>query len=189
MTTRPSAVSAYRLPCARPASEIWRTYCVTPAPASLHRGPVEHAVGHDLPFASLRLPQKLATAPLVLLLRVVDLAGDRVEIAQCLELRDKGVARERSLDLLEARVRHLAGEPAPCGIDVRRVARRVLAHRVGELHPVRVGAARRREERRAIRSLERCDRAEDPAVTAGGRSQDARRMVVEARHLVENLRA
>src|SRR5579864_9245809 len=188
MTTSPSAVSAYRLPCARPASEICRTYCVTRGPASLHRGTVERAVRHDLPLAALRLPQQLATTAFVPLRRIVDLAGDRVEIAQCLELRDKGVARDRSLDFFETRVRDLAGEPAPRGIDIRRMTGRVLAHRVGELHPLRIGTARRRQERRAIRPLERCDRAEDAAVTAGGRCQDARWMVVEARHLVEYLR-
>src|SRR5579864_3221227 len=139
MTTSPSAVSAYRLPCARPASEICRTYWVTRGSASLHPGTIEHAARHDLPLAALRLPQQLATTSFMPLCRIVDLAGDGVEIAQRLELRDKCIARDRSLELLETRVRNLAGEPAPRGIDVRRMAGCVLAHRVGELYPLRIG--------------------------------------------------
>src|SRR5689334_9339410 len=100
-----------------PASAIWSRYCVNvgrpvaasgpsgaPTTRSLHLRAVELAVGNDLPLAALSLPQQLAAASFVALGRIVNLAGDRVEVAQRLELRDERVARDRALDLRQSRV-------------------------------------------------------------------------------------
>src|SRR5579862_8034910 len=162
--TSPSAVNANRLPCASPASAICSRYCVIDATrstivhecaplsraafvrcdgrqTSLHLGAVELAPGHDLPIAALRLPQQLAAASLVALRRVVDLAGDRLEVAQCLEVRDECVARDREREILQPCVGHLTRKPAPRRVDIRRMAGCILGHCIRELGPSRIRAS------------------------------------------------